>query len=120
MTRADHLGGIFPFRSLSLREQCWSIGFILSFLGLAFSQALFTITLFGLSIAVVVEQLQKGAPVFSRKTIGLLICPWLFVLVIPVIQCIVSSTWQPLASTTNSFSATAPYKSSAVLFNQEG
>ena len=99
MTRADHLGGIFPFRSLSLCEQWWSIGFILSFLGLAFSQALFTITLFGLSIAVVVEQLQKGAPVFSRKAIGLLICPWLFVLVIPVIQCIVSSTWQPLAST---------------------
>ena len=67
MTRADHLGGIFPFRSLSLREQCWSIGFILSFLGLAFSQALFTITLFGLSIAVVVEQLQKGAPSIFKE-----------------------------------------------------
>ena len=91
MTRIHQLEGIFLIRSLSLREQWWSFGFLLSILGLAFSQALFTITLYGLSLAVFVEQLRPNRPKFSTKDIFLLICPWLFVLVIPIIQGIVGS-----------------------------
>ena len=86
MSRKHPLRGIFLIRSLSLREQWWSFGFLLSILGLAFSQALFTITLYGLSVAVFIEQLQPNRPKFSVRAIVLLICPWLFVLVIPIIQ----------------------------------
>ncbi|HAB90091.1 MAG TPA: hypothetical protein DCF84_06100 [Bacteroidetes bacterium] len=91
MTRAYPLRGFLLFSNLSLHERWWSIGFLLSILGLAFSQALFTITLYGLSVAVFIEQLQPSRPKFSVKAIVLLICPWLFVLVIPIFQSIVSS-----------------------------
>ncbi len=79
------------FSTLSPREQWWSIGFLLSILGLAFSQALFTITLYSLSVAVLLEQLQSTRPKFSVRGIVLLICPWLFVLVIPIIQGMINS-----------------------------
>ena len=79
------------FSTLSSREQWWSIGFLLSILGLAFSQALFTITLYSLSVAVLLEQLQSTRPKFSVRGIVLLICPWLFVLVIPIIQGMINS-----------------------------
>ncbi|HCE84611.1 MAG TPA: hypothetical protein DEO99_00515 [Bacteroidetes bacterium] len=91
MTRAYPLRGFLLFSTLSPREQWWSIGFLLSILGLAFSQALFTITLYGLSVAVLIEQLQPNRPRFSLRAIVLLICPWLFVLMIPIIQGMVSS-----------------------------
>lgn len=91
MTRAYPLRGFLLFSNLSLHERWWSIGFLLSILGLAFSQALFTITLYGLSVAVFIEQLQPSRPKFSVKAIVLLICPWLFVLVIPIVQSIVRS-----------------------------
>lgn len=86
MTRANPFRGFLLFSTLSPREQWWSIGFLLSILGLAFSQALFTITLYSLSVAVLLEQLQSTRPKFSVRGIVLLICPWLFVLVIPIIQ----------------------------------
>ena len=91
MTRAYPLRGFLLFSTLSPREQWWSIGFLLSILGLAFSQALFTITLYGLIVAVLIEQLQPNRPPFSARAIVLLICPWLFVLMIPIIQGMVSS-----------------------------
>jgi O-antigen ligase len=91
MTRTYPLRGFLLFSNLSLHERWWSIGFLLSILGLAFSQALFTITLYGLSVAVFIEQLQPSRPKFSVKAIVLLICPWLFVLVIPIVQSIVRS-----------------------------
>ena len=74
MTRTHHLEGIFLIRSLTLREQWWSFGFLLSILGLTFSQALFTITLYGLSVAVLIEQLQSTRPKFSVRGTVLLIC----------------------------------------------
>ena len=91
MTRAYPIRGFLLFSKLSPHEQLWSIGFLLSIIGLAFSQALFTITLYGLSISVFIQQLQPSRPKFPLKSIVLLICPWLFVLVIPIIQGIVSS-----------------------------
>ena len=91
MTRANPLRGFLLFSTLSPREQWWSIGFLLSILGLAFSQALFTITLYILSVAVLLEQLQSTRPKFSVRGIVLLICPWLFVLVIPIIQGMINS-----------------------------
>ena len=91
MTRANPLRGFLLFSTLSPREQWWSIGFLLSILGLAFSQALFTITLYSLSVAVLLEQLQSTRPKFSVRGIVLLICPWLFVLVIPIIQGMINS-----------------------------
>ena len=91
MARTHHLEGIFLIRSLSLREQWWSFGFLLSILGLAFSQALFTLTLYGLSLAVFIEQAQPGGPKFSLKSVALLVFPWSFVLVIPIIQGLVNS-----------------------------
>ncbi|MAA99475.1 MAG: hypothetical protein CMN86_14450 [Stappia sp.] len=91
MTRANPFRGFLLFSTLSPREQWWSIGFLLSILGLAFSQALFTITLYILSVAVLLEQLQSTRPKFSVRGIVLLICPWLFVLVIPIVQGMISS-----------------------------
>ena len=91
MTRANPFRGFLLFSTLSPREQWWSIGFLLSILGLAFSQALFTITLYSLSVAVLLEQLQSTRPKFSVRGIVLLICPWLFVLVIPIVQGMISS-----------------------------
>lgn len=91
MTRANPFRGFLLFSTLSPREQWWSIGFLLSILGLAFSQALFTITLYSLSVAVLLEQMQPTSPKFSVRATILLVCPWLFVLVIPIVQGMISS-----------------------------
>lgn len=91
MTRTHPLRGFLLFSKLPPREQWWSIGFLLSILGLAFSQALFTITLYGLSLVVFIEQAQPNSPKFSLKAIVLLVFPWSFALIIPIIQDLVSS-----------------------------
>ena len=82
-------------RNLSLRERWWTIGFGICMLGIVFSQAIFSIMLYGLSLMATFELLISKPPGIRKSSFLLLVFPWLFVLCIPLLQNIYLSTNSP-------------------------
>lgn len=77
---------VLKLKKLPLREAWWTTGFAVCIVGIVFSQAIFSLMLYGLGILASIEFFVSKPKGIRKSSVLLLFFPWLFVLCIPLIQ----------------------------------